>query len=83
MEYATGTMRDKKTVYVFSGCPDSDFRAARPGIIETDDVDDLPAPNGLPLVTETAETTSTSALTHPELKLGSVRTLFEPAAPRR
>jgi hypothetical protein len=82
-EYATGTMRDKKKIYVFSGCPDSEFRAARPGMIETDEVDDLPAPNGLPLVTETAETTSTSVLTHPELKLGTNRTLFEPAAPRR
>ena len=80
-EYAQGTMRDKKMVYIFSGCPE--YMPARPGSIKTDNTDDFPASNGLPLVTEAAETTSTSALTHPGLRLGSIRMLFEPAAPRR
>jgi hypothetical protein len=82
-EYAKGTLRDKKKLYLFSGSPDYvNYISPCPGTFKADD-NALPALNGPPLLSSATDNTSTSKTSCPVIELGTGRIPFEPMAPRR
>jgi hypothetical protein len=84
-EYAKGTMRDKKKVYVFSGSPDYlNYMPTRAGTVKTNEYA-LPASNDLPniaSVVASIDNTCSSAPFRSAIELGYGHIPFEPMAPR-